>query len=190
MSSLVSRRYFADLKFDLDKDVHATRTRFRLPARQATGTQWVTNVVDFGTAIAICNERDGTKIMSPQCVEAELMRQLARYFRDNPLACDTAEGALRWWLPQESKVSESMVVTALNEMVAQGALETLTAVDGRIRYRRNAILESRSVLDRLAKIETLDDSTVDEATHSSAHNNAQKDDEVNASECDPMDDTQ
>lgn len=89
--------------------------------------------------------------MSPQCVEADVVSMLARYFRDNPLACDTAEGALHWWLPQDPNISEHMVVKALDSLVAQGGLETLPAVDGRVRYRRVAGDSARAVLERHAK---------------------------------------
>lgn len=90
--------------------------------------------------------------MIPQRVEADVGRLLARYFRDNPLACDTPEGALRWWLPQDLDINEGMVVTALENLVALGALETLTAVDGRVRYRCRGGEAARSVLDRHAEI--------------------------------------
>jgi hypothetical protein len=89
--------------------------------------------------------------MSPQRLEAEVVRLLARYFHDNPLACDTAEGAMRWWLPQKDDISEGMVTTALDSLVAQGALETLPAVDGRVRYRRIPKEAARTVLARIAK---------------------------------------
>ena len=86
--------------------------------------------------------------MSSQRLEAEVARLLAGYFHDNPLACDTAEGAMRWWLPQKDGISESMVANALDSLVAQGALEILPAVDGRVRYRRVPSEASRVVLAR------------------------------------------
>jgi len=88
--------------------------------------------------------------MSPQRVEADVVCMLARYFRDNPLACDTAEGALHWWLPQDPNISEHMVVKALESLVAQGGLETLPAVDGRVRYRRMAGDAASALLERHA----------------------------------------
>ena len=89
--------------------------------------------------------------MSSQPEEAEVLRHLARYFRDNPLACDTAEGALRWWLPQEKGFNENMVIAALEALVTQGGLETLPAVDGRVRYRRVEGLEAHAILERQAR---------------------------------------
>jgi hypothetical protein len=94
--------------------------------------------------------------MSPQCAEADVMRLLARYFRDNPLACDTAEGAFRWWLPQETEISESMVVAALDALVQEGALETLSAADGRVRYRRVADPTAGLTLARIAHVPSPD----------------------------------
>jgi Fe2+ or Zn2+ uptake regulation protein len=104
-----------------------------------------------GTLIATQDVK-ANNTMSSQRVEAEVMRLLARYYRDNPLACDTAEGASRWWLPQEPGLSETMVVTALEKLVALGALETLNAIDGRVRYRHAATPAASRALDRIIRV--------------------------------------
>jgi hypothetical protein len=89
--------------------------------------------------------------MSSQRAEAEVMCRLARYFRDNPLACDTAEGARRWWLPQREDIGESMVTAAFESLVGRCILETLPAVDGRIRYRLIDGDDARAALERIAR---------------------------------------
>lgn len=91
--------------------------------------------------------------MSALRVEPDVVRMLARYFGDNPLACDTPEGALRWWLPQDMDINEDMVVKALNTLVARGALQTLPAADGRVRYRFPGGENARVALARCADID-------------------------------------
>jgi len=67
-----------------------------------------------------------------------LVRLLTRYLRDNPLACDTAEGIARWWLASVAPVDSRVLMNALDRMRATGAIEMLKAADGRVRYRRPA----------------------------------------------------
>lgn len=65
-----------------------------------------------------------------------IAQQLARYLRDHPDGCDTAEGIARWWMdPLEATVPEVMMEAALAWMTACQLMETLHAADGRIRYR-------------------------------------------------------
>lgn len=71
-----------------------------------------------------------------------LVRLLSRYLRDNPLACDTAEGIARWWLASAAPVDMRLLMSALERMQATGAIEVLRAADGRVRYRRSAVEEA------------------------------------------------
>jgi Fe2+ or Zn2+ uptake regulation protein len=65
-----------------------------------------------------------------------LARKLSRYLRNNPLACDSAEGIARWWLGGDTPVDDAVVKRALEQLQASGVVEVLTAADGRVRYRR------------------------------------------------------
>jgi len=65
-----------------------------------------------------------------------LARKLSRYLRDNPLACDSAEGIARWWLGADGPLDEAIVKRALEQLLAEGVVEVLHAGDGRVRYRR------------------------------------------------------
>ena len=68
-----------------------------------------------------------------------LVRMLARYLRDNPMACDTPAGIARWWLAdptRESPVREAALGHALDWLEARKLIEKLHAADGRVRYRR------------------------------------------------------
>ena len=65
-----------------------------------------------------------------------LVRRINRYLRDNPLACDSAEGIARWWLGADAPVDEAIVKRALGQLQASGVVEVLIAADGRVRYRR------------------------------------------------------
>ncbi len=65
-----------------------------------------------------------------------IAQQLARYLRDHPDGCDTAEGIARWWIdPDETAVPVAVTEAALQWMTACQLLETLHAADGRIRFR-------------------------------------------------------
>ena len=61
---------------------------------------------------------------------------LARYWCDNPFACDTAEGIRQWWLLPTDEVSVEQVNRALVWLCDRGHVERLLAADGRARFRR------------------------------------------------------
>jgi hypothetical protein len=61
---------------------------------------------------------------------------LARYLRDNPRACDTAEGIRRWWLPPDLECTDEAVSVALEWMKRQQLIDMTTAADGRQRFSR------------------------------------------------------
>jgi hypothetical protein len=67
----------------------------------------------------------------------DIVCALANYLRDNPLACDTADGISRWWLAAQSESTEKLL-QALDWMKREGLVEEMVATDGRLRYRRRA----------------------------------------------------
>jgi len=69
-----------------------------------------------------------------QAVE-QIADRLKAYLRANPLACDTLEGIVSWWLTGGARVDPTVVERALFVMRAEGYVEALTAIDGRVRYR-------------------------------------------------------
>lgn len=69
-----------------------------------------------------------------------IVSHLSQYWREHPDACDTSGGIARWWIganPQPP--TEAQVETALEWMCTCGEVETVHAVDGRVRYRRAAL---------------------------------------------------
>jgi len=78
-----------------------------------------------------------------------VVRSLALYWCDNPLACDTAEGIRQWWLPAGDAVSAERVLRALAWLCDRGGVEMLLAADGRRRFRRASGLDD-AALRRLA----------------------------------------
>lgn len=73
--------------------------------------------------------------MKPDVVT--MVQKLSRYLRSHPDACDTPEGIARWWLDADPPpLPVSLVEAALAWMVSRGAVESLHAADGRVRYRR------------------------------------------------------
>ena len=83
-----------------------------------------------------------------------LVSSLARYWRDNPFACDTAEGIRQWWLSSIDDVSIEQVNRALAWLCERGLVERLFAADGRARYRR-AGGHDDAALRRLAEMRDL-----------------------------------
>ena len=78
----------------------------------------------------------------------ELVRRLAGYVRANPLAGDTKEGITQWWLGL-TPASVEPVERALHALLAAGVLESISALDGRVRFRRGSTdAESDAQLDR------------------------------------------
>jgi len=80
----------------------------------------------------------------------QVVTSLARYWCDNPFACDTAEGIRRWWLLPIDDVPVEQVNRALAWLCDYGVIERLLAADGRVRYRR-ASGHDDAVLRRLAE---------------------------------------
>lgn len=67
-----------------------------------------------------------------------LVQQVTAYLRDNPMACDTQEGIARWWLAPGTEVDSEVLSRALQWMQQRRLVESLSAADGRVRYRRFA----------------------------------------------------
>jgi hypothetical protein len=65
-----------------------------------------------------------------------VIRQLARHWYANPLACDTPDGMLNWWLEPANAVALTTVEEALVWMEQRGLIEQLPAADQRVRFRR------------------------------------------------------
>ena len=66
-----------------------------------------------------------------------VVHALAAYLRDNPRACDTAEGIRRWWLPPGLECTDDVVLLALEWMRRHAVIEMTTAADGRQRFSRS-----------------------------------------------------
>jgi len=66
-----------------------------------------------------------------------VVRALAAYWRDNPFACDTAEGIRQWWLSPAEEASSEQVNRALAWLCDRGLVERLLPADGRGRFRRS-----------------------------------------------------
>jgi hypothetical protein len=74
--------------------------------------------------------------MSPHDELAAVVRSLARYFQDYPLASDTPEGIGRWWLEPSMSARQSTVIAALEWMTQHELVEQVRSTDGRVRYSR------------------------------------------------------
>jgi hypothetical protein len=70
-----------------------------------------------------------------------IVKALIAYVSANPMACDTEDGIARWWL-SDCRQSSRDVAAALGWLVRTGLLQTVTAADGRTRYRRIATDDS------------------------------------------------
>jgi hypothetical protein len=60
---------------------------------------------------------------------------LRRYWRRNPLACDTPDGIAQWWLPQGHGATLAEVHAALETLEENGLIEKVVGGDGTIHYR-------------------------------------------------------
>jgi hypothetical protein len=67
-----------------------------------------------------------------------VVRALCRYWREHPLASDSADGIARWWLGSDvnQPVSMDMLQRALGWLQQQGVAVSSRAADGRLRWRR------------------------------------------------------
>lgn len=77
-----------------------------------------------------------------------VVRTLARYMRDNPHACDSAEGIRRWWFADGYAVTADELEQALKWMRQRGLIDEVVAADGRVRIRRRG---SDAQLDAAAR---------------------------------------
>ena len=76
-----------------------------------------------------------------------IVQQLSRYLSSHPQACDTPEGIAHWWGEGDAVLPVADVESALAWLAACGIVESLTAADGRVRFRRAG---GASVPERLA----------------------------------------
>jgi hypothetical protein len=81
----------------------------------------------------------------------DLVPELARYLRTNPLATDTKEGITQWWLGLQTSCVES-VELALGALERAGLIVAVRAADGRVRYRR--VSPDREIDERLDRVIT------------------------------------
>lgn len=65
-----------------------------------------------------------------------VVRTLARYMRENPHACDSADGIRRWWFADGYAVTADELEKALTWMKQRGLIDEAVAADGRVRFRR------------------------------------------------------
>lgn len=87
--------------------------------------------------------------MDPHADVLLAMRCLIDHWSQFPQACDTVEGIHRWWLGPDLAATPSDVAAALAWLEHHGAIDSVAAADGRVRFRRGAALE-RGTLQRLA----------------------------------------
>ena len=78
------------------------------------------------------------KSIACQLVRSHLAHQILAYLAEHPLAQDTLEGILEWWLlDREITHQTSAVANALAELVAKGLILETRAKDSRAHYRLN-----------------------------------------------------
>lgn len=79
---------------------------------------------------------------------AALVLLLCRYWRTNPLACDTADGIARWWLSARQAATPAEVDAALAALEARQLVERMVGRDGRVHFRlRHEIASHPRLLD-------------------------------------------
>jgi len=73
-----------------------------------------------------------------QLIRTRLAHQILAYLAEHPLAQDTLEGIMEWWLLDRDVVQQTSEVTnALEELVASGLILETRTEDSRARYRLN-----------------------------------------------------
>jgi len=100
--------------------------------------------------------------MSSDTVNPALVRALARYLREHPMASDTPQGIARWWLESDAAVREVALLQALEWMEKRNLVERVAAPDGRVRFRRHGIGDTEPWQERLHQaLDTLPDRASD-----------------------------
>jgi len=79
-----------------------------------------------------------------------IVQRLSRYLRSHPDACDTPDGIARWWMDDEGPLPVPAIETALVWMSECGLVESITAADGRVRFRRAGGDDLDARLDAMA----------------------------------------
>ena len=87
--------------------------------------------------------------MDPDAAYAVAVRLLARHWHEHPHSCDCEEGIEKWWIGSSANVTRAQLRAALQWLEKRGAVESLRAGDGRVRYRRRADFDTE-VLRRMA----------------------------------------
>jgi len=78
------------------------------------------------------------KSIACQLVRSHLAHQILAYLAEHPVAQDTVEGIMEWWLLDREIVHQTKAVTsALAELVAKGLILETRAKDSRAHYRLN-----------------------------------------------------
>jgi hypothetical protein len=71
--------------------------------------------------------------------DAEIRKEVLAYLAESPLARDTLEGIVEWWLlKQEIRHTISEVEAVLENLVAQSLVSAARGADGRIYYRAHS----------------------------------------------------
>jgi hypothetical protein len=83
--------------------------------------------------------------MKPDIAYAVAVQLLARHWCFRPLACDCEESIERWWLGADAGVTRAQLRSALAWLERIGAIESLRAADGRVRYRRRLDFDSQAM---------------------------------------------
>ena len=83
----------------------------------------------------------------------KLVYELCLHLRMNPLASDSIEGISAWWL-QTRDSEEADLLQALEWLQRGGVIESQSAADGRIRYRRqDPFSDIEAEVERLMRAE-------------------------------------